>query len=53
MRVSRCGLNLKRRLGAMFAFGGVMLVFVCLPVEAFFIVLGVGMTVFGVVLLDI
>ena len=50
--MSRCSLSLKRRLGVVFALGGVMIVFVCLPVEAFLIVLGVSMTVVGVVLLD-
>ena len=49
----RCGLNIRRHLGAVFAFGGVMIVFVCLPAQAFLIVLGVCMTAFGVVLLDI
>lgn len=49
----RCTLHIRRKLGVLLALSGVMLVFVCLPVEAFFIVLGVGMTVFGVVLLDI
>ena len=53
MSVSRCGVILRRRVGAVCALGGVMIVFVCLPVEAFLIVLGVSMTVFGVVLLDI
>ena len=51
--MSRCSLNLKRHLGIVFALGGVMIVFVCLPVEAFLIVLGVSMTAIGVVLLDI
>ena len=53
MRVSRCCFSLKRRLGIVFSLGGVMIVFVCLPVEAFLIVLGVSMTAVGVVLLDI
>ena len=51
--MSRCSLGLKRRLGAVLALGGVLIVFVCLPVEAFLIVLGVSMTAVGVVLLDI
>ena len=49
----RCGLNIRRQLGAVFALGGVLIVFVCLPVEALLIVLGVSMTAVGVVLLDI
>ena len=53
MSMSRCGVSLRRRIGAVFAFGGVMIVFVCLPAQAFLIVLGVSMTAFGVVLLDI
>ena len=51
--MSRCAWNLRRRLGVIFALGGVLVVFVCLPVEAFLIVLGVSMTAIGVVLLDI
>ncbi|MBR5301461.1 MAG: hypothetical protein IKU38_01330 [Clostridia bacterium] len=43
----------RRHLGGLLAIGGVMLVFVCLPVEVFMIILGIGMTVLGVVLLDI
>ena len=53
MNVCRCSMNLRRHLGAVLAFGGVMIVFVCLPVEAFLLVLGVSMTAVGVVLLDI
>ena len=51
--MSRCGLGLRRLLGIVFALGGMMIVFVCLPVEAFLIVLGVSMTAAGLVLLDI
>ena len=53
MRVSRYSFGPKQRVGAVLALGGVMIVFVCLPVEAFLIVLGVSMTTVGVVLLDI
>ena len=51
--MSRCVFGAKQRLGVVLALGGVMIVFVCLPVEAFLIVLGVSMTAVGVVLLDI
>ena len=49
----RCTLHLRRQLGGLLAFGGVMIVFVCLPMEFFLIVVGIGMTAIGVVLLDI
>lgn len=49
----RCTLHIRRKLGALLALGGVMLVFVCLPVELFLIVMGVGMTVLGFILLDL
>ena len=51
--MSRCFCSLRQCLGIVFALGGVLIVFVCLPVEAFLIVLGVSMTAVGVVLLDI
>lgn len=49
----RCSLHARRQLGCLLALGGVMLVFVCLPMEFFLIALGVGMTILGIVLLDI
>ncbi len=49
----RCTLHIRRKLGVLLALSGVLLVFVCLPVEMLVIVLGVGMTALGVVLLDI
>ena len=49
----RCTLHIRRKLGVLLALSGVLLVFVCLPVEMLVIVLGVGMTCLGVVLLDI
>ena len=49
----RCAPYTRRHLGGLLAIGGVLIVFVCVPVEVFLIVLGVGMTALGVVLLDI
>lgn len=49
----RCTLHGRRQFGALLAFGGVTIVFVCLPVEFFLIVLGIGMAAIGFVLLDI
>ena len=49
----RGSLHLRRQLGGVLALGGVLIIFVCLPVEFFMLVLGVGMTSVGVVLLDI
>ena len=49
----RCTLHVRRHLGIVLSLGGVLLVFVCLPVEMLVIVLGVGMTAAGIVLLDI
>ena len=49
----RCGLSVRRQMGGLLALGGVLIVFVCLPVEFFVIVVGVGMTVIGVAMLDI
>ena len=49
----RCFLHGRRQLGALLAFGGVLIVFVCLPVQFFLIALGAGMTVVGFILLDI
>jgi len=49
----RCSLHARRKLGGLLAFGGVVIVFVCLPMEFFLIALGVGMTAVGIVLLDI
>lgn len=46
-------MDTKRKLGAVLAFSGVLIVFVCLPVEVFILALGIGMTLVGVVLLDI
>lgn len=48
----RCGWHGRQCLGCVLALGGVMLVFVCLPVQLFLIALGVGMTAAGIVLLD-
>ena len=53
MRVRRSTLHARRQLGGLLAFGGVMIIFVCLPMEFFLIVIGVGMTAAGVVLMDI
>ncbi len=53
MSVRRCSLHLRRQLGGILALGGVLIIFVCLPMEFFLLVLGVGMTSVGVVLLDI
>lgn len=49
----RCGLRVRRQMGGLLALGGVLIVFVCLPVEFFVIVVGVGMTAIGVAMLDI
>ena len=49
----RCTLHARRKLGALLALDGVMLVFVCLPIELFLIVVGVGMTALGFMLLDL
>jgi len=51
--VRRCSLRIRRQLGGLLALGGVLIVFVYLPMEFFLIALGVGMTAVGVVLLDI
>ena len=53
MNVRRCSLHVRKHLGGLLALGGVLVIFVCLPVEFLLIVLGVGMTVVGFVLLDI
>lgn len=53
IRMRRCTLHVRRQLGGILALGGVMLVFVCLPVEILVIVLGIGMTAIGIVLLEI
>ena len=49
----RCGLRVSRQMGGLLALGGVLIVCVCLPVEFFVIVVGVGMTAIGVAMLDI
>ena len=49
----RCCLRTRRRLGGLLAFGGVMIVFICLPVEFFLIALGTGMAAIGFVLMDL
>ena len=49
----RGSLRARRQLGALLALGGVLIVFVYLPMEIFLIALGIGMTVVGIVLLDI
>ena len=53
MNVRRGSLHIRRQLGGVLALGGVLIIFVCLPMEFFLLVLGVGMTSVGVVLLDI
>lgn len=53
MSVRRCALRIRRQLGGVLALGGVLIIFVCLPMEFFVLVLGIGMTVAGIALLDI
>lgn len=48
----RGGMRCRKQLGGMLAFGGVLIVFVCLPVEFFLIVLGVGMAAIGFAMLE-
>jgi len=52
MAVRRCTLRTRRQLGSVLALGGVLLIFVCLPVEVFVLVLGTGMIAVGIVLMD-
>lgn len=49
----RCSLHIRRQLGGVLALGGVLIIFVCLPMEFLVLLLGVGMTGVGVVLLNI
>ncbi|MBR4040403.1 MAG: hypothetical protein IKJ11_09965 [Clostridia bacterium] len=42
----------RKQLGGVLAIGGVLIVFVCLPVEFLLIAAGVGMTAVGIVLME-
>jgi len=52
MPVRRYRMQARRKLGCALALGGVLLVFLCLPMEFFLIALGVGMTALGIALMD-
>ena len=48
----RCCFRGRKQLGGLLALGGVLIIFVCLPVEFILIAVGVCMTAVGLALLD-
>lgn len=49
--MGRCRMQGRRLLGTLLALAGVLIVFLCLPVEFFLIALGVALTAVGLLLL--
>jgi len=50
--LSRYGINRRRRAGVLLSLAGVMIIFLCLPMEFFLLTLGVILTAAGLWLLS-